>query len=287
MQPGPGRASLARRLTSPLWGIYGFTRAAPWWMKSLIGLSLLAVLVISVMGLQRWQRSRQNERMQEAWRKFDEGAKTGNREAMDAALETVLLLDPNDELARIRQEALRTGAASQNDQPMIYLTMKQNLRENKLDDAAREADKWLNFRPKDWMAHCIKSLAALQKGDRATALKWLEQLPTPDDVNAGVEPGGLLLAFRLFRALDRDAQPLQYFVHNNVTPAIKTTTVLQLPPIDRGTMLECYLEGFAPISRKAQPGAMLESFGAALKLFLVTTEDATALPEPAAARRLG
>jgi len=278
-----GQRSRIRRNLSV---VFGWVLAAPIWIKAILVLMILGGFLGAGYGYVLWSESQASAAAIRGWQKFEDGARTGDKDKMRTALEEVLTAEPGNELALARQAAIEGGESASNDKAMIFLTMKQNLRANKLPEAVREADKWLKFRKKDWMAHCIKAMEALTRGDRVEAGRHLDNLPTPDDVDAGIEPGGLLLAFRLFRALDRDVGPMRKFVQARVTAAIRTLSVQSLAPADKATILECWLEGFEPITSKPQPASMLESFGAALKLNDSAAEDAIAAGEIAPMARL-
>jgi tetratricopeptide (TPR) repeat protein len=281
-------ALLLRLPASGLRHAYGWYRHAPKLIQIILGLFLFiggpVAIVYTVM---RYNQSRENKAVMEAWKKFEDAAKVGEAEKMETALDEILVIKPTEPTALMRKKTMQTGEADINDKPMIRLSMRQNLRANKIPEAVREAEKWLKFEPKDWLSHCLKVMAALQKNDRALAIAELEALPDPGDQRAFVDPGSLLMAFRLFRILERDPTSLRNFVHNRLAPIMKSPALQKLPLVDRVNMVQCYLESFEPLSDKPQPQSLLEAWATVDKMIDTGTEEAVEAAELPMLLRLG
>jgi len=290
MPTGPAAPRVALRvLTWPLrlaGHAVGWARGAPRWLQ---GVLAVGVLVGGggggALAVQRWATGRAHRATLEGWTKFNEAARTSDAAAMEAALDEVLAANPTEPTALGRKRAFATGEAPDHDKPMILYTMRRKLRDNDLPAAAREADKWLRHQPKDWLAHCAKASEALARGDRAAALAEVEALPDPAEEGANVDPGGLLIAFRLYRTLERDTSRLRGFVQGRVCPLLKAGSVQNLAPADKLGLVACYLEGFEPPAAGAQPSPLLLAWSPVTALMDAAADEALARDaEPLLAR---
>ena len=141
--------------------------------------------------------------------------------------------------------------------------------------------------PEGLLARCVKASDALRRGDRASALLEVEALPGPAEEGADTEAGGLLLAFRLFRALDRDPAPLRSFVQSHVCPLLKSGTALGLGAADKLALVTCYLEGFEPPTGRPQPTALLLAWTPVTALLSHAADEAVATRSEALLARVG
>ena len=257
-------------------------RTVPRSLRLLAAVGLIGGVAVGGYGVQRWATGRAHRATAAAWQRFDEAVRTADAEGMTAALDAVLAVDPGEPTAVARKRTLATGEADADDKPMIAYTLRHALRGDDLPGAAREADKWLRHQPKDWLARCARASAALARGDRAAAVAEVEALPDPGEEGANVEAGGLLVAFRLFRALDRDTARLRGFVQARVCPALKSAGVQSLGAADKLALVACYLEGFEPPSARPQPTPLLLAWTPVAALM-----DAAAESEPESARAGG
>ena len=254
-------------------------RTVPRSLRLLAAAGMIGGVAAGGCGAHRWTTGRAQRATAAAWQRFDESARTADAGGMTAALDAVLAATPGEPTAVARKRTLATGDANADDPAMIAYTLRQALRGDDLPGAAREADKWLRHQPKDWLARCAKASAALARGDRAAAVAEVEALPEPGEEGANVEAGGLLVAFRLFRALDRDTARLRGFVQARVCPALKSATVQSLGAADKLALVACYLEGFEPPSPRPQPTPLLLAWTPVAALM-----DAAAESEPHLAR---
>ena len=149
--------------------VFRWVAASPLWLKLLLGICLLAgVGAAGYYVLHKRVQNRVQREMMDGWKRFDAAARQGDKEKMKSALDDILILAPNDDLAKQRKATLQNGEAARNDPAMIIMAMRTNLREKKFPEALREADKWLALEPHDWMAHLVKVAAALHNGSFGT-----------------------------------------------------------------------------------------------------------------------
>ncbi len=285
VHPSAPPAGRVRTVLRNLWGTFRF---APWPVK----LMLLLVFVGGPLavglryGRNRVRAVRLGSQVAE-WKKFEDGVRGGDESKMVAALDAVLALAPADPTALGRKKAIETGEADPADHAMVVLSYRRHLRAGRLPEAEREAKKRLDVEKNDWLARCVVAAALLQRGDKPAAAAELAQLPSPGNPAARVDPGGLLFAFRLFRATDTDLTPLRTFVQGVILPLVKAPNAAQLPPSEKVALLECYVEGFEPGRDRPQPAALAEAWAPAAKLADAATDEAIEAKEVAALARLG
>jgi len=220
-------------------------------------------------------QNRQQQSIREEWERFDRAAKSGNENELYDSLEQILLLNPNDELARSRKHAIETGEADSQDEPMQILTLHRALRANNLLAVEREARKRLASQPLDWFARCALARVALARNDRATAKLELANLPDPHERQASVTPFGLLLAFDLFRQTERDAEPLRAYIRDVYIERLASVDVQQFPSEVKIHLLRCYLEAFEPEAGKPQPAGLSRGWLGATQLVEVVAANET------------
>ncbi len=280
----PGSASTPRSL-APRVG--GRLRAASRGLKLTLTLGLLAAVVVVAVGSRHWVAGRTQRATLAGWRKFDEAARTADAATMNAALDEVLAADPAEPTALARRAALATGVAPDGDAALTAFLLRQQFRDGDIPAAARSAAQLLRHRPKDWLALCVTAADALRRGDRAAALLALDALPGPGEEGANVEAVGLLVAFRLHDALERDPSRLRGFVQSSVCPLLKAGTVQSLNAADKLALVACYLEGFEPPTGKPQPPPLPLAWTPANTLLDSAAEEATAAGSAPLLRRAG
>ena len=284
----PGRRpSVWRIVTSPARHLYHWFRGAPRWMQAVLG--LLVLVTVGSSGYYvfhtRMETLRQR-RVGGAWERFNAATRIGDEAAMRAALADVKKEDPTDARAATWERVLDTGEGDPGDPMTVYVALIRNLRTGKSEEAAREAHKRLAHEPKDWLARCVLASAALTRKDKDGANRELDQLPPPDDRRAGVTPSGLLMAFKLFRALGRDVAPLRAFAQSHVLPFLRTATAQGLSPAQKVDLIETYLEAFDPPDRR-QPTGVQQGWTPAARLADQALEEALAADDAVALARVG
>lgn len=291
--PAPKSPSiLIRWLPGPLGrGLHfllGWFLAAPWLVKLILMLIVVGGLVSA--GIYFVHTRSQGARLQavrEGWKEFDQAVRAGNEDGMQTALQRVLAADPGDPLAARRLKTLETGQADSSDPAMLFLTIRSHLRAGRIEDAEREADKQLAVSPIDWMARCVKAAAALQRGDSLSAGREIDALPDPATANARLDPGGIVFAFRLARATNRDLTALRTFTQVRVLAWLRTTAAQSLAAGEKLTLVECYLESFEPSSERPQPTSLVQGWSAADDLTTAALEEAERASDTVQLARIG
>jgi tetratricopeptide (TPR) repeat protein len=227
-----------------------------------------------------------HRRVNEAWGRFNAAIRNNDEEAMQAALADVKAADPADVRAATWGHVLETGEGDPGDPATVYVSLIRNLRTGKPEDAAREAQKRLEHEPKDWLARCVLASAALARKDRDEANRELDQLPPPDDRRANVTPSGLLMAFKLYRVLGRDAAPLRAFAQSYVLPFLRTATAKGFSPVQKADLIETYLESFDPTDTR-QPVGVQQGWTPAARLANQALDDALEAGDAVALARIG
>lgn len=259
--PLNARQKVGRVLLAPvhavLWVWY-----APRWLRA----ALASALVMGIVGgtyffaVVRPEQKRKFA-LTQAWFKFDAAAAVGHEPVALEALASVLELDPANEIATRRKLGIETGDADPADTGMGVLTVRGNLRKNRLAEAEREATKRLAHNPFDWVSHCARATAAFSRGDRATGIRFVNEIPLPDHPRTRPDAGGLLTAFRLFREAGRDPTPLRVFLRNIALKDLGCPADVGGPPAYKLQRIECYTEAF-DIDPDKPPEAGLVSYWA-------------------------
>lgn len=273
----PSKPSVLSRAFSPVRHTALWLRGAPRWLQAAVALVLVATAGAGgYYVFHKRAESHTQRAVADAWRHFDDTARAGDEPGMKAALDEVLAAAPDDALALRRKRTLETFDADPADEAMVLLSLRLNLRANKLEAAAREADKRLAKEPKDWLARCVKAAYALSRGDRAAAEADLDALPNTDDARARLDPAGLLFAFRLYRATNRPTEVLRTLVQTRVVAAARSSHVQNLAPGEKLGIVECYLEGFEPAADRPQPTDLVAGWSVMSDLADRATDDAAA-----------
>ena len=278
--PGPVR-SVARNL----WATF---RYAPLVVKVMLVVIFVggSAAVAYRFTVQKVRNARQQRQVGE-WRGFEEGVKAGDEAKMLAALDRVLALVPADPIALGRKRAIEAGEADPTDQPMVILNVRRHLRAGRLADAEREARKRLAAEKNDWLSRCVVAAALLQRNDKAGAAAELAQLPAPGHSGARLDPGGLLFAGRLFRAVDKDPAPLRQFTQGVILPILKSPATAQQAAAEKVALVECYVEAFDPAPGQRQPASLAEAWAVAAKLLDAAADEAAEGKDVAVLTRVG
>lgn len=259
--------------------ILGWFRGAPRWLQVILSVSLIfAVGVGSLAAWNKLRARREARTVRQQWEQFEQATKAGQLPAMKQALQDLIQFKPDDALAQRRLQALEQLDSDPTDESMVFLTMRLALQQQNISAAAREALKRLNQQPKDWFARCIVALHKLQQGDRDGANRELDQLVNPADETARVHPAGLLLSFRLFRALNRDTAGLRKFVQDQVSLFIRNPNIETLATPEKLSLVECFLEGLDPRQERLPPN-MVQSFAPLNNLWRGACDEALAKPD--------
>ncbi|HUR54272.1 MAG TPA: hypothetical protein VMZ71_09080, partial [Gemmataceae bacterium] len=180
-----------------------------------------------------------------AWRDFEDAARKTDTAAMRTALDRVLAVDPAEPTATKRKTTLDTGAAADDDPEMAILMVNHHSGGGRRPEAAREAEKVLRKYKKHWRSHCVVAEHALTVlKDREKAAAALSALPSPDDPECMLDPGGLLYAISLSDVLGRDAAPLRGMIVRRLLPALRGGTAANAPPGAKAQLVNCYLQPF-------------------------------------------
>lgn len=217
----------------------------PWWLRTaaVVAVGLTAAAGGYYLGVHRPERQRRDA-ISHAWHAFDASAAVGHEPTALAALDDVLTHDPGNPRALARKAAIAAGDADPDDPGIGVLTIRGNLRLNRLAEAEREAGKRLAHEPHDWVAHCARATAAFARGDRAAGVAFVDRFPPPDHPRTRPDAGGLLTAFRLYREAGRDPTPLRVFVRNIFLADLGGPADLAGPPAFQLQRVECYAEAF-------------------------------------------
>jgi tetratricopeptide (TPR) repeat protein len=285
-----GRAAAPFRVLFVSWPrfAYRWFRGAPRWMQAILLLTFIgAIGGGGYYAVTTRMETLKQRKVRSAWIRFEAAARAGDEAAMRAALDEVRAADPTDSRADRWQKVLDSGEGDPGDQDTVLASILRLLRAGRLEEAVREADKRLTYEPKDWLARCVRAMAALSRGDRAEANAELDQLPSPEDRRAHVSSSGLLLAFRLYRAVGRDVAPLRAFVQSHVLPHLRSTDSQRFPAGQKAELVDCYLEAFEPATEKRQPPAVAQGWAAAARLADLAVEEATEAGDTATLTRIG
>jgi predicted Zn-dependent protease len=250
MSANDPRSFWVRLLLSP-WSLlkvmFRWFRGAPRWMQIVLALLIVSLTGFGIYyGVKRTMKRQQQQSVKLQWEEFEKAAKTNQIPEMKKTLETLSQIEPGNTLATQRLQALEKLDADPSDEAMVFLTLRIALEQQKWPEAAREARKRLETNPKDWLSRCVVALEKLQRGDGAGASQQLDLLPDPTDSYARVQPGGLLLSYRLFRALNRDTTTLRRFIETNVAQVIRNPNLESLAAGEKLILVECLLEGIDP-----------------------------------------
>jgi Flp pilus assembly protein TadD len=244
--PAPG-LRLFRRAAVP------FRRAWQWfrYLPRVIQAGLALVLVGGLAGGGYYlttvlQRRATHKEAMSGWADYDTAARKTDLPGMKAGLDRVLAAQPGNPLATRRMAALEAQAADDDDPDLARILLNHHLREERVAEAAREAEKVLARHPKDWRSICVVAHHALQvKKDPKEAKDRLGQLPDPTDPQAHVDRGGLLYALRLYQFLGEDPKPIYTLIVRRLLPILPGGTAAAAPPSAKSQLIECYLAPFA------------------------------------------
>ena len=227
---------------------YGMFRRSP-----LVLRILLVVVALGVFGVggtyayQRRAKGQEQRQILDGWREFENEVLVGggDPEELLPILDKILAVNPSDPTAQKRKAALERRTADPDDQPMVVLLLRQHLRNRRHEEAAVEAAKRLADSPNDHWSHLAIAQYELVRGKPDLAEPHLKALAHPEDVNANADPGSLMYAMQIFRALNRDAAPLRQFLIVRLLPKFRGEAVTLLKPGLQAVLLACYAEAFA------------------------------------------
>lgn len=285
----PARPPLLIRWTpGPLRFFIGWLLWAPLPLR--IAFVLITVGGTAACGFYLWQHRamvKRNRAVGAGWREFEAARRAGDEAAMRAGLQAVLAGDPVEEQALRRLKALDTGTGDPTDPEMLGFLIRIHLRAGRAADAEREADRLLAKTPGDWFARCVKAARRLADGDRAGTERELDALTAPGARTTRIDPPALLWAFQLYRRVGRDAAPLRTFAQSGLLPALRTPAAAALAPLDKLTLVDCYLEAFDPATDRPQPPAVVQAWAGADQLSDAAVEQAAATGDVTALARAG
>ncbi len=266
-----------------LWVWYG-----PRWLRACFALALLLFLGTGTyyLGVHRPLQKRKLA-ISRGWHKFDTAAAVGHEPLALEGIADVLAIEPENDLAHRRKAAIEAGSADPDDAGMGRLTIRKNLRENRLPEAEREASKRLAHAPFDWVAHCARATAAFARQDREAGLRYVQAIPDPDHPQTHPDAGGLLTAFRLFREAGRDPSPLRVYLRNVFLTDLGSPSDLGAPAAYKLQRLECYAEAFEPDPQKPPAPGLVSHWAAVSSLADRIAEDALASGDVALLEGLG
>ena len=90
-----------------------------------------------------------------AWREHAYAVGKADVEEIRAALDRVLRIKPDDPTAKRHLAMIDSGEADPDQWEMAVVLLHDHLRHDRLNEAAREAEKVLVKNPKYWHAHCV------------------------------------------------------------------------------------------------------------------------------------
>jgi predicted Zn-dependent protease len=193
----------------------------------------------------RGERVRQSQIVM-AWQEFESKAAGGaETDELIAVIDRVIALNPDDPVAARRRAELEAESADPDDPAMAAMLLRRHYVHNRIDSAAREAEKRLAARPNDWLAHCALAARGLARRDAAAAAPHLDALATPDSPGNGIDPFGMLTAIGLLTAAGRDARPVRAFVIEKVLPSFRGEQVVLFPPVVQAGLIALYADAFA------------------------------------------
>jgi Tfp pilus assembly protein PilF len=254
--------------------VFRWFRGAPRWMQLILAFGMIGFFSFSVYYVvQRTMKRQKAQAVRKQWDRFEQAVKGNQVEEMRQSLESLSKIEPNNTLAVSRLHAIDKLDADPTDDAMLHLTLRMALQKQSWPEAAREAEKRLKINPKDWLAHCVLALEKLQRGDVKGANEQLDKLPEPGDIAARVQPGGLLLSFRLYRALNRDTKLLRRFVEDHVTVIVRNPNFETLSAPEKLSIVESLLEGVDPKGERLS-GNMIQSWAPVNNLLVGAADQA-------------
>ncbi|MBA4189670.1 MAG: hypothetical protein C0467_16925 [Planctomycetaceae bacterium] len=214
-----------------------------------LGLAVVLVIgtITGVMYAQIYLKKRESVHATvAAWQAYNTAAQKTDLDAMRAALDGVLAINSSDPNAGRYRSMIDRGEADPDSPELAMVLMTHHRGQDRLPEAAREAEKVLAKYPKHWLARCYLAHQAIQ-GERnpAKAEHILAQLPDPEDPEANVRLNGILYALRLFDATGRDATPLRSVVLRKLVPLTRSAAAANAEPAAKVQLVGCYLEPFA------------------------------------------
>src|SRR5262245_15612283 len=167
-----------------------------------------------------------------AWGEYANAMRKADLDGVRAALDHVEAVNPGDPAVARFKAILDRGEADADTPDLAQVLLRHHLGNNRLPEAAREAEKVLAKSPKDWTAHCaLAAHALLVLKDRALTEKWLDQLPDPEDPAAAAGPAGLNYVLKLSAEVGHDAGPLRRVVVRRLLPFLRGAAAAELPAV--------------------------------------------------------
>jgi len=252
------RPSGFRWLGTPVRHVWKWFRFQPRALQ--IGLCLVLSAAMVTGGTYVWyhlNKRAQGAEVAAGHQEYRSALANGDLEAMQAALDRILAVNPND-VAAIRIKRILDRGESDSDTPdLAALFLQRHIQADRRAEAAREAEKVLAHNPKHWVARCALAHHALEvQHDPALAEQILGQLPDPEDPNAELTPSGLLYALQLFEVLGLDSVKLRRVIVLRLLPALRSSLAASAPPGAKWLLLNCYLAPFADRDSLTELGAV-------------------------------
>jgi tetratricopeptide (TPR) repeat protein len=201
-----------------------------------VGISWPMVKIFRERGVDKLRR--------EQYRQFDEHCRRNDFDGARHNLEVLARISPEDPSHAARLKAFESGVAGANDAPLARLLMRRHLNAGKIDDAVREAKKYLALDPKDWETRILLALHALSRGDQPAAADYVAvgKLPWAADTSEPIPPWSALMAAKVFASLnDRERlDDLTSYVAERIVPLVRDEFFASLDPPVKLQLVEMY-----------------------------------------------
>ncbi|MGL4420072.1 MAG: tetratricopeptide repeat protein, partial [Gemmataceae bacterium] len=105
----------------------------------------------------------------------------------------------------------------------------------------------------DFWAHCAIAQHELLQGKRDALQPHLDILSNPDATGTNPDPGNILFAVQLLRAVGRSPAPLRQFLIGRLLPKYRSDVMVNLKPGMQTVLVNCYAEMFGEGAPAAVP----------------------------------
>ena len=190
-----------------------------------------------------------------------------NLEKLESSLAELAAAMPDDVAVARRLAMVRSQEIPASEPKLVRFFMRYHSTHGQPTESVREAEKLLENSPDDWEAHLFLAKAALARGDREAAKRYVADLPKADDAAESIlpYPGVARDSIILFHELGLQArlEDMLEFLTLRILPDLRSREMVHLSIPHKLFLIDCY---YVALSRLDKRPKLLLSYWVPLEM---------------------